>query len=252
MQTPKKLNAIKRFFKSIDIKIAILLFLFAFASLIFFLKVTEKIDNILWSNFWDPLVTSLTLLSTLALAIYNIFKNWEHNREKRITVIFIYNYQTKDAHGIDLILDNNHKDFIKNNNIIQGKSYPIMICFEAQLSGENDMRQWAQQIGGQMSGGRLEFFPYFETIEIDLNQNITQTNSEKPLFKVINHHIIVMHLRTIPTTVIEAKGAIIWDDNYANTAKNIVQNIKINTIEKSDYQSYSSLLSWYAKQEKIN
>ena len=64
MQTPKKLNAIKRFFKSIDIKIAILLFLFAFASLIFFLKVTEKVLW-LWLSIIFLKTGSITVKSAL-------------------------------------------------------------------------------------------------------------------------------------------------------------------------------------------
>lgn len=83
-----------------------------------------------WTNVLDPTITVFSFLFPLILSIYLLQKEWQESLEKRLTVHF----KLKDKY--------------------------VMSCYEAYLSSESDIRLWGQQIGLQMNGGQLNFYPY--------------------------------------------------------------------------------------------
>jgi hypothetical protein len=90
----------------------------------------------------DPIVGILTLLVALLVWLIQLNIEWEDNLSKRLTVQFDYN----------------------------GKI--IMLCEQALLVGESDIRAWGQQIGSQMSFTPiLKFDPYFKIEKPELRYN---------------------------------------------------------------------------------
>lgn len=86
-----------------------------------------------WTNGFDPVIT----MATLTLAGILWFRAWADELPKRLNIHFKY----------------------------EGRY--ALTCWEASLAGEDDIRQWAQQIGrqmsrteGQMSDPYLDFDPY--------------------------------------------------------------------------------------------
>ncbi len=85
-------------------------------------------------SWFDPLAGLGTLLLAVFLWFNSIYREWENQLPKRLTVLYIFN----------------------------GK--PVMEAKNTVLTDLADARPWALQVGQQMSGGeqRLLFEPYFE------------------------------------------------------------------------------------------
>lgn len=84
-------------------------------------------------SWFDPLAGLGTLLLAVFLWFNSIFREWESQLPKRLTVLYLFN----------------------------GK--PIMEAKDTVLTDLADARPWALQIGQQMSGSqKLLFEPYFE------------------------------------------------------------------------------------------
>ncbi|MFN8348811.1 MAG: hypothetical protein U0X91_27680 [Spirosomataceae bacterium] len=94
----------------------------------------SKILSQYWTNAIDPAITVFSFLFPLILSIYLLQKEWKESLEKRLTVHF----KLKDKY--------------------------VMSCYEAYLSSESDIRLWGQQIGLQMNGGQLNFYPYMTQV----------------------------------------------------------------------------------------
>ena len=78
----------------------------------------------------DSTVGFGTLLVAIAIWFGELKQEWENSLPKKLTVEFLY------------------------------KGQLLMLCEEAYLAGESDIRAWGQQVGAQMSGGRhLKFLP---------------------------------------------------------------------------------------------
>ncbi|HRG66947.1 MAG TPA: hypothetical protein PLV12_14110 [Saprospiraceae bacterium] len=97
------------------------------ATIIIYLKYSEPVDK-----YVNPFVGILTLVTALGLSLHNYYKEWVSSLPKSLTSHFVY----------------------------QGKYY--MSCFYSDLTSEADIRQWAQQIGGQMGDQLLCLDPFFK------------------------------------------------------------------------------------------
>lgn len=86
-----------------------------------------------WDAILDPVIGFSTLLVAILVYLSEWRSDWEDERPKRLTVRFIYNQRL------------------------------VMICKEAHLASEADIRPWGQQIGRQMAGEDLQFYAFFET-----------------------------------------------------------------------------------------
>lgn len=86
-----------------------------------------------WTFFLDPLLGIMTLAVALFVWWSEMNQEWEDKLPKLLTVEFRH----------------------------EGKA--VMVCENAYLAGESDIRQWAQQIGRQMNhGGNLSFSPFMD------------------------------------------------------------------------------------------
>lgn len=77
-----------------------------------------------WTNWLDPGIAIATLVAAVSLSVWSAMTAWADNLEKRLDVHCTY-----------------------------GGRY-VASCWEASLAHEGDIRQWAQQIAGQMLGSR--------------------------------------------------------------------------------------------------
>jgi hypothetical protein len=189
----------------------------------------EKVFNGLnwWSEILDPLLGAAIVLIALGIWVNKNQKEWEDSIEKTLTVIFKHENQE------------------------------VMRCVRAYLAGESDIRQWAQQIGGQMSLSLLEFEPfidpkpsvidfrdkqwykdyyvifnlrnlpypsYKEINELDI-ETVENDNEMKQIIEDKNNNIRKRneHLRNqvnkIYITLYQKKGCIVWYPNENSVTK---------------------------------
>ena len=91
-----------------------------------------------WNTFLDPVIGLGTFLFAIAVWYGELLQDWEHKLPKRLTVRFVYQDQL------------------------------VMICKDAVLVSEADIRRWGQQIGRQMNKNHnLDFDAFFEIKEGD-------------------------------------------------------------------------------------
>lgn len=87
-----------------------------------------------WQDLWhwlDPVAGIMTFITTLFIFGMQAYKNWETSLEKRLNI----NYWSSGEND---------------------SRKPVVKVLGAYLSGENDIRAWAQQLGRQMMGN-LDF-----------------------------------------------------------------------------------------------
>ena len=104
-----------------------------------------------WEEFLDPFAGIATLFVAIGIALENYHKTWKESLPKVLTVHYTLN-------GV----------------------YHLS-CFYADLTSEGDIRNWAQQIGQQMTGGAfLDFHPFFD---FEQPKMITlESNQEKVMY----------------------------------------------------------------------
>lgn len=143
-----------------------------------------------WKDWIDPTVSFVTFLTALGIWIINAMREWKRTRPKRLTVIF---------------------------KIREGEGYrEVMRCEQAYLAGTGDIRNWGQQIGGQMVGNRsLQFEPYIEEHEGD--------EMPDPQGKFFKPYTVTFYLIELP----EPQQQFISDDQQRTL---ISQKIKTQTI----------------------
>lgn len=81
-----------------------------------------------WWNAWEPIVTILTLAVAIIIWWVETVEAWERQLPKRLRVFFV--------HGEGAI------------------KKPVMVCEDAVLVGDSDVRNWAFQLGKQMNQGK--------------------------------------------------------------------------------------------------
>lgn len=102
-------------------------------ALIAILLVVYTDEDKWWNRLLDPTIGISTFIFAFAVWSREAYQNWEQNLPKRLTVRFIY------------------------------KGKLLLICKNAILTSEGDIRQWGQQIGSQMNRNQaLKFEPFFE------------------------------------------------------------------------------------------
>lgn len=89
-------------------------------------------NNVYWSKVLDPIFGLATALIALTIWWDEVRLERENKLPKKLTVRFIYDGQL------------------------------TMICQEAFLVGETDIRAWGLHLGGRMGQGKLSLEPFFE------------------------------------------------------------------------------------------
>lgn len=117
----------------------------------------------------DTIVGLLTLFVAAVVWYGEAAEDWEASLPKRLRAVFLHDGQ------------------------------PAMICENAVLVSENDIRAWAQQVGAQMAGERqLALAPFFTLGEPCLIEDGSQ---------VCKLYEIHLHLRNLPARVVQIRGA---------------------------------------------
>ena len=115
-----------------------------------------------WQN-WDMFLTLATFFIGLAIFIGEAIEDWEERLPRRVSVFF------------------------------QSKGATRMVCYEAHLAHEGDIRNWGQQIGYQMCAKQqLDFSPFLDVRRIGV-----QSASDG----VFLHFRAVIYLRQLPDTL---------------------------------------------------
>ena len=120
-------------FKEKRLLIFLALTIFVLVTAVVLFGQDESITHNTWWTIVEPIIGVSTLVVAIAVWIGELYRDWEAILAKRLTVRFIYNER------------------------------PVFICENAYLAGEGDIRNWAQQIGAQMSGcPKLRFEPFIQ------------------------------------------------------------------------------------------
>lgn len=123
-----------------------------------------------WTNWADPVVTVATVTAAVFAWWETYSQAWEENLPKRLNVHYKYDRQY------------------------------VFTCWEATLSGEDDIRQWAQQIGRQMNNNEyLDFSPHPW-----INSPVITTNESIGYFRLYE---ITINLTKPP----RSEGYLVWE-----------------------------------------
>ncbi len=175
------------------------IFAIVLIALILILKLLPAYFECWYTNLFDPIIS----ITTVAIAIYIWYfqqnNYWKESLPKRLTVHFMYD----------------------------GKA--VLSCFEAYLSGASDVRAWSQQIGGQMTGAQLSFYPYIDSpnpivkksyFEIDKKANLSKDIMLYEVFFFLKHDNFIDNKGGFIHPEIKGKY-LIWLDNNPEKPDNI-------------------------------
>lgn len=150
------------------------------------LSFPNVLDN-WWGKFLDPIIGLFTFLLSVFIFFTSIEREALEQLPKKLTVHFMY--------------ENEY----------------ILTCYEAYLSGESDIRQWSQQIGGQMTSVyTLSFYPYIQ-------------QESKVIDYTYKLYTVTFFLRSIPAVDANKdpkrkkeveNNYIVWWDNDIDSRKN--------------------------------
>ncbi len=113
-----------------------------------------------WTLFLDPIIGLGTLMVALIVWSDEVRQERESQLPKKLSVEFYHQGQL------------------------------VMMCKEAALAGENDIRAWGQQLGKNMAGDNLTFEPFFH-IRSDPPKRNELLGFYKP-------YLLTMHLTKLP------------------------------------------------------
>ena len=218
----------KFYFSIVSSKIQLGAIFLSFAIAFFFLLWPKSKD--IYSNVFDPFVSVLTFFTALLIGFFNIYSNWKNSLEKRLTVFFVYYYESLNS--IDNLKNNKNstlielgKKFLTDKSLKSQTPYCLMICEEAFLAHEGDIRNWAQQLGRQLEGDNLSFHAF---ITLGKNDAIVKKSIDNKSF-FTRQYTLFMFLDIIPNCVIENRDGILSTDNYDDKPTNT--KLKINVVE---------------------
>ena len=137
----------------------------------------------LYTNFLDPIISISTVSIAIVIWYFQQKNYWKESLPKRITVHFK----------------------------CQGKV--VMSCYEAYLSGASDARQWGQQIGGQMSNGRLNFFPYISSAVPLISKSIFEKPNGDSIDIMLYEITFFLRDDDFPNHPVLKNKYLIWIDN---------------------------------------
>lgn len=113
-----------------------------------------------FDSYIDPIAGIMTLLVAIGIALIGYQREWLESLPKTLTVHYVYD----------------------------GKYY--LSCYYADLASEGDIRNWAQQIGLQMTNGAfLDFNPFF-------NLNSPEVITLEPRGRKTKHYEITILLKS--------------------------------------------------------
>ncbi len=238
------IGSFRKFYQSIvssKIQIGVII-LSIIIALVFFLW--PKSSDI-YNNVFDPFVSVLTFIVALLIGFFNIYSNWQNSLEKRLTVFFVYYFESMDSienlknpRNLSLIEQGN--EFIKRKSLKPETPYCLMICEEAFLAHEGDIRNWAQQLGRQLEGDNLSFHAF---ITLGKNDSIVKKIiNNKSLFT--KQYTLFMFLDIIPNCVIENGDGILSTDNYDDKPTNRKTEFKICEIDYKCLLEYKKAMNF--------
>lgn len=186
----------KRDFLFYSVKKHKVLFILVIVIAIILLFMTIYCHNsreIWFNNYIDPFISIATFLVALIIWGFQIHREWINSLPKRITVHFVYE-----------------------------KKY-VMSCFETWLASESDIRQWSQQIGGQMSKlkNQLSFYPYISSkAPTPVLSSFEKINRKKITIQLyeVTFHLKECEFKDNPRL---EKDYLVWIDNNDLSDKNI-------------------------------
>ena len=152
-----------------------------------------------WSNqsrlVWWQWMDAICGVATLAVAIIvwwgELTENWEHNLPKRLRVVFLFENQ------------------------------PVLICEDAPLMIEADLRALAQQIGRQMNDGKdLTLRPFIEPLSPHIDQDA--------IGGPVRRYEIRMTLKELPASLAERRKS---DPSAARKVWRVVHGIEPESFE---------------------
>jgi len=119
--------------------------------------------NLAWNTWepWDRIATVVSFVMLIAVYLVEAAEDWEQELPLRLDAYFVYQGQT------------------------------IMVCYGAHLPHEGDIRNWAQQIGFQMSGNqRLNFSPYIDLQMLGIEHHSGQSCKRyQAVFYLKEHYV---------------------------------------------------------------
>lgn len=148
----------------------LLIVLIIFLSLIYLPEFTGNDISKTIYDWIDPVAGIMTFITTLVIFGMQAYKNWEQSLEKRLNINYWYSGENDSR-------------------------TPVAKVLGAYLSGENDIRAWAQQLGRQMLGDldfdmnwdddtpprilKMNKGKFFKQYEIDVYLTTNPLESEK-------------------------------------------------------------------------
>lgn len=246
----KQIHAFNSVFKQYALAIGIALsLLIAFIYVLLNGRLLNFHSNTFFFDIIEPVFTILTFCTALLIGWYNIYLNWINSLEKRLTVFYVFYYDSLENLGITLKSKNfkedqieKQKNFVSTLKLKPKTSYCLIICEEALLAHEGDIRNWGQQLGSQYeTQGRLSFHPFFT---LGCNYDISEKKiGNKRMF--LTQHLIFFFLDKIPDTIIDNAKGILSTDNFDDCPTNTVKKFEIKEIP------YSKLLKYKEAKEFI-
>jgi hypothetical protein len=109
-----------------------------------------------------------------------------------------------------------------------------MVCEEAFLAHEGDIRNWAQQLGRQIEGDNLSFHAF---LTLGKKTEIIRKRISNRSFYT-RQYILYMFLDKIPQCIIKNNNGILSTDNYDDRPTSTRTGFKIKEIDYKETLSY--------------
>jgi hypothetical protein len=195
-----------------------------------------------YNNKIDPFLSILTFVIAIIIGVINLRQNWINSLEKRLTVFFVYYYESKEAlvktlkfKDVKQVDIDNQLSFIDTHKLKEKTPYCLIVCEEALLAHEGDIRNWGQQLGSQYEAlGRLSFHPFF-TLGKNKSLAIRTIDNKKITTK---QYFLFIFLDKIPITIIQKGQGSLSTDNYDDNPTNKNHNFIIREIDYKNLLEY--------------
>lgn len=235
-----ELSFFRKFVNSIFYSKKIVLAISAIAAFVLILYFSfQKQFSDSFNNWIDPVVTVMTFIIAIALGISDIYDKWINSIEKRLTVFYVYYYESLDSlktttqspHSVTI---EEEIKFLNKYSLMEKTPYCMLVFDEAFLPHENDIRNLAQQLGRQQESGELKFHPF---ITLGKNNSIVMRNIDKEN-RFTRQYSVFMFLSRIPKCVFQNGYGLKSYDNYDDTPINKKAKFIIKEIDYKQMKEY--------------
>lgn len=235
-----ELSFFRKFVNSIFYSKKIVLAIGAIAAFVLILYFSfQKQFSDSFNNWIDPVVTVMTFIIAIALGISDIYDKWINSIEKRLTVFYVYYYESLDSlmattqspHSVTI---EEEIEYLNKNSLKEKTPYCMLVFDEAFLPHENDIRNLAQQLGRQQESGELKFHPF---ITLGKNNSIVMRNIDKEN-RFTRQYSVFMFLSRIPKCVFQNGYGLKSYDNYDDTPINKKAKFIIKEIDYKQMKEY--------------